>query len=221
METFFPKCRPLFWRKRHEQRHQQKHETTRRRTTRVIIIIITLLLPLGRSFFWYTLLLCAVRLFFSKAAFVLHQRATTTPSSGIFSLACRPFGGHWTNDTKLNNTQLILFSEERHKRLSLSLSVCVFLLEQQQVEVVFLSASKSSSVLRRSSFVVKGKERFKNETNLESRVQTRMWMRRRSLDWVETEIRTWHQRQRQTSEWDDVFRSKTDGTRRDLFTSLC
>jgi len=44
----------------------------------------------------------------------------------------------------------------------------VFLLEQQQVEVVFLSA-KSSSVLRRSSFVVKGKERFKNET-LSSRV---------------------------------------------------
>lgn len=54
----------------------KKHETTRRRTTHVIIII-TLPLPLDSSFFSDALLLCAVRLFFSKAAFVLHQRATT------------------------------------------------------------------------------------------------------------------------------------------------
>ena len=205
----------LRWRKRHE-RHQQKHETTRRRTTHMIIII-TLLLP-HRQFLFLMLCFCLLCSFvlLQSSLCCLHQRATP-PSRGIFSLACRPFGGHWTNDTKLNNTQLILFSEERHKRLSLSL--CVFLLEQQQVVLVFLSA-KSSSVLRRSSFVVKGKERLKNETLLESCVQTRMWIRRRSLDWVETEIRTWHQRQ-QTPEWDDVFRSKTDGTRRDLFTSLC
>ena len=212
----FPLSVDLRWRKRHE-RHQQKarnnakknnsrdnNNNTTTTSRQVLFLMLCFCVPF----------VCSSPkqpLFYTRELLLLRV---------VFLVWCRPLGGNWTNDTKLNNTQRIICFQKNDTNVSLS--VCVFLLEQQQVEVVFLSASKSSSVLRRSSFVVKGKERLKNETLLESRVQTRMWMRRRSLDWVETEIRTWHQqRQRQTPEWDDVFRSKTDGTRRDLFTSLC
>jgi len=167
----FPLSVDLRWRKRHEQRHQQKarnnakknnsHDNNNNTTTTSSAV------PFSDA-----LLLCAVRLFFSKAAFVLHQRATTLLR--VVFLVSRVDLSEDIERTTQNCTthnSSRLFSEERHKRLSLS--VCVFLLEQQQVVLVFLSASKSSSVLRRSSFVVKGKERFKNETHLESCVQTR------------------------------------------------
>lgn len=127
----------------------------------------------SRQFLFLILCFCVPFVCSSPKPFVLHQ-SSTTPSRGIFSLACRPFGGHRTNDTKLHNTQRIICFQKNDTNVSLSLSVCVFLLEQQQVVLVFLSASKSSSVVRRSSFVVKGKERLKNETLLESCVQTRM-----------------------------------------------
>ena len=72
----FPLSVDLRWRKRHEQRHQQKarnnakknnsHDNNNNTTTTSSAV------PFSDA-----LLLCAVRLFFSKAAFVLHQRATT------------------------------------------------------------------------------------------------------------------------------------------------
>ena len=148
----------------------KKHETTRRRTTRMIIII-TLLLP-HQQFLSLMLCFCVPfvcsspkqPLFYTRALLLL--RVVFLVSRVDLS---EDIERTTQNCTTHNSSRL--FSEERHKRLSLS--VCVFLLEQQQVVLVFLSASKSSSVLRRSSFVVKGKERFKNETHLESCVQTR------------------------------------------------
>ena len=173
METFFPKCRPLCWRKRHERHQQQKarnnakknnsrdnnnNTTTTTSSAVPFSDILCFCVPFVRSSpkqpLFYTRALLLLRVVFLVSRVDLSEDIERTTQ----------------NCTTHNASHLL--SEERHKRLSLSL--CVFLLEQQQVVLVFLSASKSSSVVRRSSFVVKGKERFKNETHLESRVQTRM-----------------------------------------------
>ena len=124
METFFPKCRPLFWRKRHEQRHQQKHETTRRRTTHVIIII-TLLLPHRAVPFSDALLLCAVRLFFSKAAFVLHQRATTLLRV-VFLVSRVDLSEDIERTTQNCTTHNSFCFQKNDTNVSLSLCVCSF-----------------------------------------------------------------------------------------------
>ena len=216
METFFPnKCPTFVGGNVTNDNDQQKHdETTRRRTNHVMILIITRLLPHQQVLFLMILCFCVPFVCSSpKPFFVLHQRATT-PSRSIFSLVLSTFRRtlHERHKIAQHTTHLVCF-QKNDTNVSL---LCVFL--------VFLSAKSSSVRFKKTLFRRKGKRTIKeNETLLEpSRVQTRwMWMRRRSPDCVETEIRTWHQRQQQTPEWDDVFRSKTDGTRRDLFTSLC
>ena len=121
METFFPKCRPSLeetsrttpTKARNNAKKNNSRDNNNNTTTTSSAV------PFSDA-----LLLCAVRLFFSKAAFVLHQRATT-PSRSIFSLAS-------TFRRTLNERHKIaqhnasrLLSEERRKRLSLSLCACV------------------------------------------------------------------------------------------------
>jgi len=169
METFFPKCRPSLeetsrtttpTKARNNAKKNNSHDNNNNTTTtsrQVLFLMLCFCVPFVCSSpkqpLFYTRELLLLRVVFLVSRVDLSedverttQNCTTHDSSVCFQ----------KNDTNV------------------SLSVRVFLLEQQQVEVVFLSASKSSSVLRRSSFVVKGKERFKNETLLESRVQTRM-----------------------------------------------
>ena len=114
----------LRWRKRHE-RHQTKarnnakknnsHDNNNNNTTTTT----------SRQFLSLILCFCVPFVCSSPKPFVLHQ-SSTTPSRGIFSLACRPFGGHRTNDTKLHNTQRIICFQKNDTNVSLSLCVCSF-----------------------------------------------------------------------------------------------
>jgi len=169
METFSPKCRPSLeetsrtttpTKARNNAKKNNSHDNNNNTTTtsrQFLFLMLCFCVPFVCSSpkqpLFYTRALLLLRVVFLVSRVDLSEDIERTTQ----------------NCTTHNSSRL--FSEERHKRLSLS--VCVFLLEQQQVVLVFLSASKSSSVLRRSSFVVKGKERFKNETHLESCVQTR------------------------------------------------
>jgi len=229
--TFFPRVSvDLCWRKRHE-RQQRKHKTTRRRTTRIIIIITTLpLLPLSGSFLWRSAFVCRSFVLLQRAFVLNHQRYCYYARS-IFSLSSTFRGGNVTtraqNDTNWTQQQHLASEQSSFllKRLSSSafrrtnfspspLSPRVLLLEQQ-VGGVFVG---ERFFCFRRSFLRRGRTIW---TKL-SRVLK--WDEdEEELSCVETEQIIWHQRhqQRQTPEWDDVFRSKTDGTRRDLFTSLC
>ena len=130
METFFPnKCPTFVGGNVTNDNDQQKHdETTRRRTTHVMILIITRLLPHQQVLFLMILCFCVPFVCSSpKPFFVLHQRATT-PSRSIFSLVLSTFRRtlHERHKIVQHNASRLL-SEERHKRLSLSVCVpCVF-----------------------------------------------------------------------------------------------
>ena len=116
METFFPKCRPLLEEtsrttptKARNNAKNNSHDNNNTTTTSSAV-------P-----FSDTLLLCAVRLFFSKA-FVLHQRVVLLLRV-VFLVSRRPFGGHCTNDTKLHNTTHLVCFQKNDANVSLSLCV--------------------------------------------------------------------------------------------------
>ena len=184
METFFPnKCLTFLLEETSRTTPTKARNNAKKNNSRDDTTNTTTTSSAGP--FSDALLLCVCRsCVLLQSPFLFYTRERLRLRGVFWVSLCRPFGGRCTNDTKLHNTTHLVCFQKNDTNVSLSL--CVFL--------VFLSASKSSSsVLRRSSFVVKGKERLiKNETLLEpSCVQARMWMRRRSPDWVETEIRTY------------------------------
>ena len=180
METFSPKCRPSLegtsrtttpTKARNNAKKNNSHDNNNNTTTtsrQFLFLMLCFCVPFVCSSpkqpLFYTRALLLLRVVFLVSRVDLSEDIERTTQNCTTQRI--------SNSSSFIVKRLKVCFQKNDKNVSLS--VCVFLLEQQQVVLVFLSASKSSSVLRRSSFVVKGKERFKNETHLESRVQTRM-----------------------------------------------
>ena len=184
METFSPKCRPSLEEtsrtttptkarnnaKKNNSRDNNNNTTTTSR--QFLFLMLCFCVPFVCSSpkqpLFYTRALLLLRVVFLVSRVDLSEDIERTTQN------CTTQRISNSSSFIVKRLKVCFQKNDTNVSLSLSLSLCVFLLEQQQVVLVFLSASKSSSVLRRSSFVVKGKERLKNETLLESRVQTRM-----------------------------------------------